>query len=43
MLAMPLQVRASALLRFPRQIPFDPEDPDALKLEVHRLTLKSRW
>ncbi len=37
------QVRASALLRFPRQLPLDPEDPDAFKLQVQRLTLKSRW
>jgi hypothetical protein len=38
-----LQLRASALLRFPRQLPLDPEDPDAFKLQVHRLSLKTLW
>lgn len=37
------QIRGSALLRFPRQLPVDPDDPDAFKLQVHRLSFKTQW
>lgn len=38
-----LQVRAGATLRFPRTLPIDRDDPDAFKLQVHRLSLKTLW
>jgi hypothetical protein len=38
-----VQVRAGATLRFPRTLPFDRDDPDAFKLHVHRLSLKTLW
>lgn len=37
------QVRAGATLRFPRSLPIDKDDPDAFKLHVHRLSLKTLW
>ncbi|PNH07672.1 hypothetical protein TSOC_005828 [Tetrabaena socialis] len=36
-------MRASAGLAFPRQLPIAEGDPHPLKLEVHRLSLKSIW
>lgn len=38
-----LQLRAGATLRFPRSLPVDRDDPDAFKLQVHRLSLKTLW
>lgn len=37
------QLRAGATLRFPRSLPVDRDDPDAFKLAVHRLSLKTLW
>jgi hypothetical protein len=37
------QLRAGATLRFPRSLPIDRDDPDAFKLQVHRLSLKTQW
>ena len=38
------EVRAGASLRFPRQLPFDPDDPDAnFRLTINRLSLKTLW
>ncbi|WIA08490.1 hypothetical protein OEZ85_007925 [Tetradesmus obliquus] len=37
------EVRAGATLRFPRTLPIDRDDPDAFKLQVHRLSLKTLW
>lgn len=38
-----VQLRAGATLRFPRSLPVDRDDPDAFKLQVHRLSLKTLW
>lgn len=38
-----LQVRMGATLRFPRSLPLEPDDTDAFKLDVHRLSLRSTW
>jgi len=38
-----LQLRAGATLRFPRALPINRDDPDAFKLQVHRLSLKTLW
>lgn len=37
------ELRAGATLRFPRSLPIDRDDPDAFKLQVHRLSLKTQW
>ncbi|KIZ03416.1 hypothetical protein MNEG_4545 [Monoraphidium neglectum] len=37
------ELRAGATLRFPRSLPIDRDDPDAFKLQVHRLSLKAQW
>jgi hypothetical protein len=37
------EIRAGATLRFPRSLPIDRDDPDAFALQVHRLSLKTRW
>jgi hypothetical protein len=39
----PPQIRAGATLRFPRMLPIDRDDPDAFKLQVHRLSVKTQW
>lgn len=38
-----VQLRAGATLRFPRSLPVDRDDPNAFKLQVHRLSLKTLW
>lgn len=37
------ELRAGATLRFPRSLPVDRDDPDAFKLQMHRLSLKTLW